>query len=266
MSRRGHGVGQLIALAALSVLLFGAAGVAAPPQDAAGATGAQPDPSGGEDAGGGCCGLCGGASASDAPRCPRAGEAGCCRYMARHGGGGRHGGGMGMRGGRHGGGMGMRGGRHGGGVGMRDDRPWHGRGRPAVMETAQALVHDYRDEIERTVEMVENGVVTVTRAPASDAAAAAIRRHVREMKQMLESGGGVRLWDPLFRELFERADEITMEVEELDDGMRVTETSEDPEVASLIQAHARKVTQFIERGPAAVHEETPLPEGYGAVR
>jgi hypothetical protein len=103
----------------------------------------------------------------------------------------------------------------------------------------------------------------VTRAPANAEAAQAITRHVQEMRQLLETGGRVRMWDPLFRELFDRADEISMEIEELEDGMQVTETSDDPGVAALIQAHARKVTEFIERGPAAVHEETPLPAGYG---
>jgi hypothetical protein len=70
------------------------------------------------------------------------------------------------------------------------------------------------------------------------------------------------MWDPLFRELFARADEISIEIEQLEDGMRVTETSDDPAVVQLIQAHARKVNEFVERGPAAVHEETPLPAGY----
>jgi hypothetical protein len=54
-----------------------------------------------------------------------------------------------------------------------------------------------------------------------------------------------------------------MEIEELEDGMRVVEISEDPEVAALIRAHAHKVSEFIERGPVAVHEETLLPAGYG---
>jgi hypothetical protein len=132
------------------------------------------------------------------------------------------------------------------------------------METVRSLVHDYREVIERQVEEVENGVVTVTRAPSSPAAVEAIGRHVREVKLLLEEGGRVRMWDPLFREIFDRADEISMEIEELEDGVRVTETSKDPEVVSLIQAHARKVTEFLERGPAAVHEETALPAGYGA--
>lgn len=44
----------------------------------------------------------------------------------------------------------------------------------------------------------------------------------------------------------------------------MTETSDNPEVVKLIRAHARKVNEFVARGPAAVHEETPFPESYGA--
>ncbi len=157
--------------------------------------------------------------------------------------------------GRRGGGMGP--GPHGSGIGS--------AGGPAVMETVRALMHEHRGLIYRRTEEFDNGVITETRSPSSPEAAAAIRRHVREMQELLESGGRVRQWDPLFRELFDRAGEISMQIEELEDGMRVTETSDDPEVVLLIQAHARKVTEFVERGPAAAHEETPLPAGYAAV-
>ena len=229
---------QLLIPAVAVLLLAGAGGAAAAWNDGAATA---PAPQEKSDIERGCCGGCGRAAAVDgAPGCGRAGGGGCCRMGRR----GDRGPGHGM-----GRGPGRGGGRHGGGP-------------PAVMQTARALVHDHRDAIERQVEMLDNGVVTVTRAPEDAEAAEAIRRHVEEMKQVLESGGRVRRWDPLFRELFDRSDEIVMEIEELDDGMRVTETSADPEVAKLIQAHARKVTEFIERGPAAVHEETPLPEGY----
>jgi hypothetical protein len=82
------------------------------------------------------------------------------------------------------------------------------------------------------------------------------------MQELLESGGRIRMWDPLFVEIFDRSEEIEMVVEMLDDGVRVTETSDDPEVAKLIQAHARKVDEFVARGPEAAHEATPLPAGY----
>ena len=82
------------------------------------------------------------------------------------------------------------------------------------------------------------------------------------MRGLLEGGGQIRSWDPLFREIFEHRDEIVMEIEQLEDGVRVTETADNPEVVKLIRTHARKVSEFVARGPAAVHEETPIPAGY----
>jgi len=139
----------------------------------------------------------------------------------------------------------------------------HGQsGNRAVMQTAMTLVHGDRTLILRTVEEVPNGVVTVTRIPSDQEAAEVLKRHVAEMRSLLESGGQVRRWDPLFAEIFEHAEEIEIEIETLEDGVRVTEISENPQIVALIRAHAQKVDEFIARGPEAVHEPTPLPEEY----
>lgn len=137
-----------------------------------------------------------------------------------------------------------------------------GEGNHGVMGTAMTLVHEHRDAIEREVEDIPNGVVTTTWSALDPDAARTLERHVVEMKAALEKGETVRGWDPLFAEIFQHYDEIDMLVETIEGGVRVTETSDNPEVVKLIQAHARKVNDFLARGPAAVHEETPLPEGY----
>ena len=253
-------VRQLWVLAAMVLLLAGSAGATLGVGDSAASPAADPEKS--DVGGGGGSGCCARATSDEqGPRCRRAGEGGCCSREARSGHGQGHG-----RGPGGGGPAAGRGSGHGArsGAGRVAGRGAGQSGGPAVMETAMVLVHDYRQVIERRVEEIENGVVTVTRAPSSAEASQAIERHVREMKNVLESGGRVRVWDPLFREIFDHADKITMEIEELEDGMRVTETSDDPEVVKLIQAHAHKVTEFLDRGPAAVHEETPLPKGYAA--
>lgn len=135
-----------------------------------------------------------------------------------------------------------------------------------VMQATRALVHDYRDDLVRVVEEIENGVVTVTRSPENPEAVSVLQRHVNEMKGLLENGGRIRVWDPLFSELFDHYEEVEMVVETLEDGVRVTETSANPEVVKLIQAHARKVDEFVARGPAAAHEPTPLPSNYRSRR
>ena len=139
----------------------------------------------------------------------------------------------------------------------------HGKsGNRSAMQTAMTLVHGDRSLILRTVEEVPNGVVTVTRIPSDQEAAEVLKHHVAEMKSLLESGGRVRHWDPLFAEIFEHAEEIEIEIETLEDGVRVTEISDNPQIVALIRAHAQKVDEFIAWGPEAVHEPTPVPEGY----
>ncbi len=186
------------------------------------------------------------ASAKPAPSRMRAetsnADLGCPRGCAcgRHGGQGRGGRGAGM-------GAGMRG-------------PGMGRGHRALMESTWALI-DGHESIERKIEEIPGGVRTVT--TTKDAALVSeLRKHVREMADLVETGGRIRMWDPLFVELFDHADAIDIAIEDVEGGVVVTETSEDPQVAKLIRAHAEKVLEFVNRGVEAYREETPLPEDY----
>ena len=135
----------------------------------------------------------------------------------------------------------------------------HGPHRPE-MKNAMTLVHNH-ERIERTVELIDGGVRTRTTTKDPELLAV-LRRHPAEMEAVLDSGGRVRSWDPLFAELAERRDEVELEWREIDAGIEVEVTSADPGVTELIRAHARKVTEFVQRGPAAAHEPTSLPEGY----
>lgn len=120
--------------------------------------------------------------------------------------------------------------------------------------------------IERQVEDILGGVRTLTTSDDTEVAGA-IRAHVRQMKERLEKGQPIRMMDPLFREIFEHAGQIRMAVEDVEGGVRVTETSEDPNVQLLIRQHARRaVSEFVEGGMARAMRGTPLPEGYRAGR
>jgi len=134
-----------------------------------------------------------------------------------------------------------------------------GRGR-AEMQNAHFLV-THHDQLERVVEDIPNGVQTVT-TTGDPELLEPLRQHVQEMSAVLEEGGHVRKWDPLFAEIFEHGEAIQIDIEEIDDGVRVTETSNDEEVVKLIRAHARKIDQFVARGQDACREETPLPADY----
>jgi hypothetical protein len=150
--------------------------------------------------------------------------------------------------------------RHGAPAGRQGRGPGPGRGVPHH-DAIHALL-DAHEAIERQVVEIDNGVITVTTSDDPEVAER-IRLHVRQMEQRMESGHGMRWWDPLFAELFRHHEAVQMKVEEIPNGVRVTETSDDPEVAKLIKQHAtRGVSEFVAQGYARAHQATPLPDGY----
>lgn len=124
-----------------------------------------------------------------------------------------------------------------------------------------ALFHyllDHRGEIRRDVQMRDDGVETVTESSDPEVAEK-IRQHVASMYERIEEGRPIHRRDPLFAELFRHTDKIRMKVKETKKGVRVIETSDDPEVAALIQAHAEVVSLFLENGHAEMHRNHALP-------
>ena len=118
------------------------------------------------------------------------------------------------------------------------------------------------EQIERTVEDIPGGVRTETTSPNPELAQF-IRTHVRQMKERVEEGQPIRRMDPVFREIFEHGDEIDMEIEDIEGGVRVVETSDNPQVTLLIRQHAKRaVSEFVDEGMQRAMEPTPLPEGY----
>ena len=55
------------------------------------------------------------------------------------------------------------------------------------------------------------------------------------------------------------ADRIEMKFEKTDKGMKVVETSDDPYVVKLIQAHAKVVSQFVANGFEEAHRNHAVP-------
>lgn len=158
-----------------------------------------------------------------------------------------------------------------------DDRPRHGQQRlhddasraPGRMgpggggrmrETIDFLFA-HHESIDRQVEDLPDGVLTTT--TSEDASVVdALRLHVRQMKDRLASGQPMRRGDPLFRELFEHHARVNMHIEDVPGGVRVRQTSKDPQVVLLIRQHARVVSEFVKIGPEREHRPSPMPEGY----
>lgn len=118
------------------------------------------------------------------------------------------------------------------------------------------------DRIERAVQNVPNGVLTVTTSD-NPRVAQLIRTHVRQMKASYDRDEPIRTWDPVFRELFANRDHISLRIEDIPGGVRVLHTSDDPRVAALIRQHAHHfVSEAAEQGMPRAMRPTPLPEGY----
>lgn len=118
---------------------------------------------------------------------------------------------------------------------------------------------DNRAKIRRTTTRTAEGVETVTESDHPEVAAG-IQTHVAAMHARLKEGRGIHLRDPLFREVFRHADKISMKITDTDKGVRVVEISDDPYVASLIQAHADVVSQFIKNGHDEVRKNHAVPQ------
>jgi hypothetical protein len=104
-----------------------------------------------------------------------------------------------------------------------------------------------KDKITRTVTELADGVETVTES-SDPAIVAKIQEHVAAMYRRVENNQPIRMRDPLFREVFNHADKIKMELANTTGGICVKETSDDEYVVKLIREHAKVVSGFVEYG------------------
>jgi SAM-dependent methyltransferase len=135
------------------------------------------------------------------------------------------------------------------------------RGPPAAVRADQEVFHfllAHHADIRRAVTPLDNGVETVTESDVPEVASK-IQEHVAAMHRRVKEGRGLRFWDELFAEIFRHHASIEMVVENTEKGVHVTETSDEPAVVALIQAHAKAVSGFVEVGWEAAHWNHPVP-------
>ncbi|QDS94557.1 DsrE/DsrF-like family protein [Roseimaritima multifibrata] len=125
-------------------------------------------------------------------------------------------------------------------------------------ELFQFLLQNH-DKIKRNVKQLPNGVETLTESDVPEIAAK-IQEHVEWMTHRIENANPIRMRDPLFAEIFKNTKKIRMVHEDTEKGVRVTETSDDPYVAKLIQAHAKVVSEFVKNGFAEAMKNHPVPK------
>lgn len=147
------------------------------------------------------------------------------------------------------------------GEGMMGREGMMGPGMMRDMRSIHGLLTSHQ-KIERRVEDIPGGVRTITTSD-DPPVAELIRAHVRQMKARYARGQPIRPMDPVFRELFRNRHKATLEHEDIPGGIRVTHTSNDPQVVLLIRQHARRfVSEAAKEGMSRAMRPTPLPEGY----
>ena len=116
--------------------------------------------------------------------------------------------------------------------------------------------------IERNVTNIPNGIITVTEAK-DDVLREAIVSHVSMMVTRLQDGQNpeVIIQSPTLDALFEFHVAIDTEIELTDMGVKVIQTSANPQAVELLQTHAAEVSDMSERGMQAVHERMAV-EGH----
>lgn len=146
-------------------------------------------------------------------------------------------------------------------VGVAEAQPGRGRNDPEF-RTDQATFHfllTHRQAIKRSVKALPDGVETVTESDKPEVARQ-IQAHVAAMHQRVKEGRPIHMRDPLFRALFARAKQISMKVENTPKGVKVRETAKDPYTVKVIQAHARVVSLFVQKGFAEVRTNHTPPQ------
>ena len=130
------------------------------------------------------------------------------------------------------------------------------RGENATPEESQELAILFRNftTLEREVEDLPNGIRTVTRS-TDPAVMEVLVSHVAGMIDRVERKDDPKIiiQSPTLNIFFERAETISNTIEVTDEGIVVTQTSDDPEVVSALQIHAQEVSAMASQGMHAVH-------------
>lgn len=130
---------------------------------------------------------------------------------------------------------------------------------PGTLAYDRGVWHELLDKhtaIRRVVRHTPDGVEAVTESD-DPAVAAKIRDHAFAMQARMRTGSRVRVWDPVFEEMFTRHDAFTIDVKSTEKGVSISERAADQESLALMRAHAIGVSEFVRGGFGVSGRETP---------
>ncbi|HEX2836507.1 MAG TPA: sulfur transferase domain-containing protein [Phycisphaerales bacterium] len=119
----------------------------------------------------------------------------------------------------------------------------------------QSLLADHT-KIRRVVTLTATGVEAATESDDPDVAAR-IKDHTLAMQSRMKSGSRVRAWDPVFVDLFDNHQRVTIAVSLTNKGVSIRESGADQETVALLHSHALGVSEFVREGHEASARETP---------
>lgn len=114
------------------------------------------------------------------------------------------------------------------------------------------------EKIRRTVKKTSQGVEATTES-RDPKVATMIQKHAHAMQARLQKHQPIRAWDPLFAVLFDHADKIKLRITNTRHGVKITETSADPDTVRIIHAHADAVSGFVHEGMAGMAKRHEAP-------
>ncbi len=129
---------------------------------------------------------------------------------------------------------------------------------PGTLDYDKNLWHQLLTDhakIRRTVKHTKSGVEALTESDDPEVAAKIIE-HAKAMQGRMKTGSRVRVWDPVFAELFAKHGAVKLEVTPTEKGVRIVESSDDPEAVALLRSHAMGVSTFVREGFASSPNET----------
>jgi hypothetical protein len=113
----------------------------------------------------------------------------------------------------------------------------------AYSDTIDELFNN-RNEINRTVQFTENGLVATTTS-TSAYVASLIQTHVADMQNLQFP---IRQGDPLFVSLFDNIEQTQLEVQNITNGVNVSNIGLTDCGVILVQEHAAQVSSFVDTG------------------
>lgn len=108
-------------------------------------------------------------------------------------------------------------------------------------------------KIRREVTLTKKGYQAETVSDDAEVAAM-LQAHVAQMESRLEAGQMVRHWDPAFAELVAHYPDLKIRWKKIDGGVASNVSGKTPEAIKVAQNHARILSEFVEKGPAKMHD------------